>query len=140
MKLVTMLPFMESEEIKELALKVINKEVKGIKLVVLYPFLRREDLDEIVELCIEKGLSKELNWALPFVSKKTIEKIYEGIKDGSLKGIKEHMLFPFLGKEQRKTIFDDLVKQAQENASDDDDDELNDEDFEFDVEDEKEEE
>lgn len=121
MKLVALLPFMESEEIKELAIKIINEEVKGIKLVITYPFLRNEDLDEIIELCIEKGRSKDINHALPFASKETIAKILKGIEDGTLEGINSTMLFPFLGKKERKSIFDDLVKKAATQAAQDSD-------------------
>jgi mannose/fructose-specific phosphotransferase system component IIA len=136
MKLVALLPFMESEEIKELALKIINGEVKGIKLVILYPFLRNEDLDEIIELCIENNRSKDVNYALPFASKETIAKIHKGVEDGTLTGINSHMLFPFLGKEQRKSIFDDLVKQATEKAaqeSDKEDDLYDEEEIEIEI-------
>lgn len=124
MKLLKILPFMESQEIKDLAIQIINGESKGIKLVLCYPFLNREDLDEVIELCIEKGQSKDVNLALPFASKETIKKIYEGIKSGSLKGISEHMLFPFLSKEQRKSVFDDLVKEAANDPSQEEDDEI----------------
>ena len=122
MKLISLLPFMESNELKDLALKIINGEVKGVKLVMLYPFLDREGLDEVVEVLIEKGEGRGLTHALPFMSKVSVQKIYEGIKDGSIKGVKEHMLIPFLGKSQVKDLFDDLVKKAQENSTEDSDD------------------
>ena len=116
MKLVGLLPFMESNEIKELALKIINGEVKGVKLVVLFPFLRNEDLDDVIDLCIEKGLTKEINRALPFASKDRVNAIYEAVQAGKLEGINENMLFPFLGKEHRKSLFDSLIKKAHEEA------------------------
>lgn len=127
--LVTLLPFMDSQEIKELAIKVVTGETKGIKLVILFPFLRRQDLDEVIDLCIEQGQAKHVNYALPFASRETVKKIYEGIKSGKLKGINEHMLFPFLDQDLRKSIFDDLVQKAHENAKDDkeDNDEENEE-------------
>jgi len=114
-KLVRLLPFMDGEELKELALKIVNGEVKGVKLVILYPFLNSEDLNEIVELCIEKGLSKEVTTAIPFLSSKMIDKIYDGIREGKITDIKEQVLFPFIGKAKRKVMFDDLVKEATKN-------------------------
>lgn len=131
-KLVMLLPFMEAEELKDLAMKIINKEVQGVKIMMLYPFLNSEDLNEVVNLCIEKGETKAINTAIPFLNKEMINKIYEGVKDGSIKGVKEHMLLPFLGKKMRKGLFDDLIKEATEYAkahpeseNDDDDDDFN---------------
>jgi hypothetical protein len=121
-KLTHILPFMETEELKDLAKKIINEEVKGVKLVTVFPFLSNEDLDEVVDLLIEKGKGKKLSYVLPFASKKTIKKIMDGVKDGSITGLKEHYLYPFLGNEELKSMFDKLVKEAQENAEDDDDD------------------
>ena len=112
MKMIGLLPFMDNEELKELALKIFNGEVKGIKLVVLYPFLSNEDLDEIIDLCIEKGFTKQITHALPFVSKSTLNKIYDGVKEGTITGVKESSLYPFLGKDKIKSIFDDLVNEA----------------------------
>jgi hypothetical protein len=128
-KLTKILPFMESEELKELAIKIINEEVKGVKFVVLLPFLSRSDLDEIIELLIEKKNSKYLRYCYPFCSKESIKKIYEGIKDGSIEGLKEETIFPFLGKDMLKGMFDKYVKDAEENYNPDE--EKNDEDEEM---------
>lgn len=127
MKLAALLPFMESDDLKELALKIIEGEVKGVKLVILYPFLRGKDLDEIIDICLEKGYTKEVKHALPFVNQETIKKIYQGVKDGSIEGIKEHSIFPFLGRSELKEMFDELVKEATENASESVDEEVVDE-------------
>ena len=115
-KLIHILPFMESEELRELALNIINEEVKGVKLVHLFPFLSNDDLDEIVDLLIEKKMGRQLTCVLPFVSKKTLNKIYEGVQEGKITDIKEHVMYPFLGKEKLKSMFNDLVKKAQKEA------------------------
>ena len=127
MKYTTMLPFMDNEELKELAFQVINEEVKGVNIIVLFPFLDRETLEEIVEKLIETNNSKALRGAVPFVQKSTISKIYEAVKSGQLKGFNEEYLLPFLGKEQVKAMFKDLIKKASdeyvEEENDDEDDE-----------------
>jgi len=107
---------MDRKEIRELAFKVLNGEVKGVKLVVLYPFLDHETLEEIVDHFVEKGEGKKLMSLLPFVSQETVNKIYESVKSGKVTNIKENYLLPFLGKAQIKELFDDLVKQAHEAA------------------------
>ena len=119
MKLENMMPFLESEDIKELAIKIINEEVKGIKLLKVFPFLSEKDLDEIINLLIEKGAGKELTYALPFVSKETLSRIYEGVKAGEITNIKEYSFYPFLGKEKIKEMFDMLVKEAESNTDED---------------------
>ncbi|MCK5762069.1 MAG: hypothetical protein KAH16_04130 [Candidatus Izimaplasma sp.] len=128
MKYTTMLPFMDKEELKELAYQVINKEVKGVNIIVLFPFLDCETLDEIVEKLIETNNSKALRGAVPFVQKSTINKIYEAVKSGQLKDFKEEYLLPFLGKDQIKAMFRDLIKKASdEYVEEENDDEEDDE-------------
>ncbi len=122
-KLMKILPFLGDDDIKELAMKIINKEVTGIKLVMLFPFLNDSDLDELVDLMIEKNLGKQLTYVLPFASKKTIEKITNGIKNGTVKGVHEAALYPFMGEKELKVMFEDLVKEAIENPKLDDSDE-----------------
>lgn len=117
-KLMHILPFMENEELKELAFKIINGEVKGVKLYMLYPFLSRADLDEIIKLMIEKGDTTNLKACLPFASKETVDLIYQGIKEGKIKDMKEHYLYPFLGKDKIKEMFDDLVRRAADEPDD----------------------
>ena len=122
MKYVTLLPFMDSEELKDLAEKIISQEVKGVNIVTLYPFLDRSSLDEIVEKLIEAKDGRKLRSALPFVSRETVEKIYQGVKDGSITGINEHSLLPFLGRKAIKDMFYDLIKDLPETDFDKDED------------------
>jgi hypothetical protein len=112
-KLVRILPFMEQEEIKKLAYEIINGEVEGVKLVMLFPFLSNDDLDEIVDLLLEKNDGKALQRAVPFARKATVDKIYKAIQDGKIEGIDETYLFPFLGKDQLKSMFKIFVKEAK---------------------------
>lgn len=128
-KLMSILPFLGDDDLKELAVKIINKEVTGIKLMMLFPFLSNSDLDELVDLMIEKNLGKQITYVLPFASKETIEKISKGIRDGSINGVRETSLYPFLDKDELKARFEDLVKEAAEHPEDDsDEDDLDDED------------
>lgn len=127
MKLFTLLPFMDEEEIKELATKIITKEVKGVPLVTLYPFLNREDLEEIFEQLLKEGNTKQLYSALPFLSRKSINKFYDRVKAGEVKDFKESALLPFLDKSKIKELFNDLVKKAEtEPDADYEEDELSD--------------
>ena len=117
-KLVHVLPFMESEELKDLAKKIINKEIKGVKILLLYPFLKRDDLNEIVDLLLENKMERELEIAIPFLSDEKIIKLYERVQSGEITGIRETAFIPFLGKDKLKEMFDKLVKEANDNPED----------------------
>lgn len=136
-KLMHILPFMDSDELKDLAYKVMNEEIKGVRLIMVFPFLNSDDLSEIVDKLIENKQGKYLNHALPFVSRKTVKRIFEGVKSGEIEGVKPTSLYPFLGKEDLKELFDKLIQDAIENPEEedeDDEDELFTEDFELEVE------
>jgi len=126
MKLISLLPFMDEEELKELAQKIINKEITGVRLAILFPFLSSHYLEELVDELIKTNSTKELYQALPFLSKESVQKIYDSVKKGELKGFKEHALIPFLGKSAIKDLFNTLVKEAMENPSTDTDEDLGD--------------
>ncbi len=112
---------METKDIKELAYQVMNNEVKGVKLHVLYPFLDNETLDEIVVKLLELKKAKELKMTIPFISKKSVELIFEAVKNDELPDFKQEYLLPFLGHEKIKEMFNDLVKKASEEDEDDED-------------------
>ena len=126
-KLARILPFMEKSELKELAYKIMNKEVEGIKLFIVFPFLDRADFDEIVDLLIQNNDSKNLERAIPFASKTKIDAIQEAIISGKITGIDEYRLYPFLSKDKLKGMFDQILKEAKDNPQNDDDDEDDDE-------------
>ena len=128
MNYITMLPFLSREDLKELAFKVINKEVKGVKLVVLFPFLDKDTLDKIANILIKNNNGKQLRYALPFCSKETFGKIYKAIENGELTGIEREMVLPFLTKDQVKEMFEELLKKAENEPIDKDEDDYEDED------------
>lgn len=119
MKYVTLLPFMDREELTELAHKILNNEVTGVNIATLYPFLDEDILGEIVDKMIELGQTKKLASVLPFISSKKVNDIYQAVKEGKLEGFKEEYLLPFLDKKSIKAMFYDLVKKANDEDSDD---------------------
>ncbi len=117
-----LLPFMEKEELKEIALQVLNGELKGVKIEALFPFLGKDDLNEIVDKLIEKKEVKVLSRALPFVGQEKVEAIYQSAIDGNLPGFEVERCMPFLGSDRIKEIFKELVKNAAEEDDEDDSD------------------
>lgn len=131
MKLIRLLPFMDNEEVKDLALQIINEDIQGVKLVVTFPFLSRTDLEEIVDILIEKNENKRILTSLPFISKEKVEYIHKLVQDGKLQGFKEDYLLPFLGKSAIKDMVQRYIKEAKENPPKEtsQDDETNDQVF-----------
>lgn len=116
MKYITMLPFMDQEDLKELAYQVMNKEVKGVNIFVLYPFLNNETMDEIVDELIENGNTKDLQKSIPFISKEKVDLIQDAVQEGKLPGFKEEFLLPFLGRAKIKSLFKELIKKTAKDA------------------------
>jgi ribosomal protein L17 len=114
MKLAALLPFMDNEELTKLAHDIIEGKNDSINLTIVFPFLKKAELDGIVDQMIEKGKTKELYSALPFISKETLKKIHDAYKQGKLENFKEEALLPFLDKDTIKSLFDDLVNKQKE--------------------------
>lgn len=114
MKIAALLPFMETEELKQLAFDILDGKHENVKLTMLFPFLDSKDLEEIVDLLIEKGQGEKLYGTLPFISKATLGKIQQAIKDNKLENFKEEALLPFLDKNAIKDLFNDLLKKTAE--------------------------
>jgi len=127
MKYTSLLPFLDSEDIADVANKIIAGELKGIKLSALYPFLDDEALSTMLEFLIKEKRYKEIYSAVPFMTTEKINQLYETVENGGLEGFKTSYLIPFMSRKKIKEIFEDLVKKAENEASEDDDDDDDDE-------------
>ena len=123
MKYTHLLPFMEKEELKNVAHQIINGELQGVKLVTLFPFLGKSALNEIVDILIEKKDSHNLKRAIPFMSREKVQIIYEAAEKGEIKDFNPAVCLPFLESEQIKKIFNDLIKKASSESTEKVDDE-----------------
>ncbi|KFZ26612.1 MAG: hypothetical protein KQ78_01202 [Candidatus Izimaplasma bacterium HR2] len=125
MKYIHMLPFLDEEDLDELVENIKSGEVKDIKMVVLYPFLSRKSLESLVDYFIKENYSKELSRALPFISREKVNEIYDSIENGTVTGINELSILPFLGKKKIKEMFHKSIKEAAKNKEtfDDEDEE-----------------
>ncbi len=126
MKLMSMLPFLESEDLKELIEKIRNKEITGVKYTQLYPFLNAKEVDELVDLLVEEGNPREIYSALPFMSDERLSKLHKEIKEGKVEGFKEEALLPFLGTDKIKELVQNLIKNSVESKLDGLDEEISD--------------
>ena len=61
---------------------------------------------------------------LPFTSRKSVELIYQSAEKGEIPNFEVEQCIPFLGSDQIKQIFRDLIqKESSETESDEDDQE-----------------
>lgn len=109
MKIMSILPFLDQEDLKELIEKIKNKEVKGVKYTHLYPFLNSQEVDELVDLVVAEGPMKELYSALPFMSKERLSRLHDEVKSGKVEGFQEEALLPFLGKDKIKEMVQAII-------------------------------
>lgn len=107
------LPFMNDEDLEELADKILSNEVTEVPLYKLYPFLSKHKLEEIVEQMIEKNDQDNLKHALPFVSTNTIKMIRDKISEGKLEGFDESHLLPFMSPNEIKELFYAKLKEVK---------------------------
>ena len=110
MNLMTLLPFMDQEDLTELVQKIKSKEITGVNLMHLYPFLGESEIDELVDELVEQGNRKHLYGALPFMTEARLNKLYEEVKAGKVENFKEEALLPFLGRDKIKDMVNDLIK------------------------------
>ena len=99
MRIDRMLPFLEEEELKLLAEKILSAEngcFNGVTIEMLLPFLDEEDVDDLFDKAETDG--RMLNVFLPFVSEKKLnESVDRFVEAGRKKEILS--LLPFLDEE-----------------------------------------
>jgi hypothetical protein len=122
MKYTDLLPFLDKEELNKVVQEVMRGELKNVKLDALFPFLDRSTLNELVEHFIEKKDAKMLGRMLPFISRKSVERIYQSAEKGEIPNFEVEQCIPFLGSDQIKQIFRDLIQKESSETNEDDED------------------
>ncbi len=126
MKLMSILPFLEAADIKELIEKIKTNELKGVKFTQLYPFLNDNEVDELVDFLVEQGKTREVYSALPFMTDARFDRLHTEVTEGKLEGFKEEALLPFLGTDKIKELVQNLIKNSVESKLDGLDEEISD--------------
>lgn len=114
--LVALLPFLDDEELSEIADMIINdhEDLKGLKLATIFPFLSTEKCDEIFLAKMTSIDSKELSSLVPFVSQQTLTKLVDEYLEGNFEKINMNALYPFLDKADIKRIFFHELKKNKQ--------------------------
>lgn len=121
MKLAALLPFMDQEEIDELADKIVAGEVDNVELAMVYPFIGREKLESLVDRMIDNKTFRHVYSALPFLSKERVGELYERVQQEKIEGFQEAALLPFLGKDKIKDIFNRMMEDSAKSEEQKDD-------------------
>ncbi len=105
-KLVSMLPFMDDEDIHEVVIGILEnkEEYKDLDLVSIMPFLSTEDCDALFKKALDE------NWAIvvnivPFVSSKALSIFVDEYIDGNYQNIDIESLYPFIDSKDIKKLF-----------------------------------
>ena len=110
-KLVSMLPFMDDEDIHEVVIGILEnkEEYKDLDLVSIMPFLSTEDCDALFKKALDE------NWAIvvnivPFVSSTALSIFVDEYIDGNYQNIDIESLYPFIDSKDLKKLFQHFMK------------------------------
>ncbi len=105
-RLAKVLPYMDEDDIHEVALRILkdDPEFEGLDLEVVMPFMDDEDIDAIFMKMINDG--KEINLKLVhFVDSKCLSKLVDLYVQGKYQDLDVDALYPYLDKNDIKRIF-----------------------------------
>ncbi|MGM9858858.1 MAG: hypothetical protein ACI311_06400 [Bacilli bacterium] len=111
-KIVSMLPFMDDEDIHELVMGIIEnkEEYKDLDLVSIMPFLSTEDCDILFKKALDENLSNIVS-IVPFVSSKALSIFVDEYIDGKYQNVNIEALYPFIDSKDVKKIFKHFMKK-----------------------------
>ncbi len=115
MKIHSMLPFLERDEINTLIDQVLEKKV-DMKLVHVLPYADEEEMNHVLDRALhDDSVVVYVKELLPFLNKEQMEKLYEAYEEGLIQTGKvcEGDMIPYLGREKIKKIFDEKLAKMK---------------------------
>ena len=105
-KLISMLPFMDDEDIHEIVIGILenNEEYKDLDLVSIMPFLSNEDCDALFKKALDENWTNIVN-IVPFVSSKALSLFVDEFIDGKYQNVDIESLYPFIDSKDIKKLF-----------------------------------
>jgi hypothetical protein len=113
MKLKLLLPFLEEEELQQLAEKIAaspDGEYEGIRAVELLPFLEEEDVDRLLLSSYEHG-AKLTNF-YPFASEKGLSALLDEVLKREDYAFDIRTLLPFLSEEDIQRMMNEILAKG----------------------------
>ena len=112
--LIAALPFMDKEELLDLANKVINKEETRIPLVTILPFVDEKDCDELFIKLIDKQEESDVTYFAPFISEELLDKVVDEYVNGKYQHLNMSALYPFMSSESVKKVFNYILNNSND--------------------------
>jgi len=115
MKIVRMLPFLDSEEIDELLELLLNNELKDESLSIssILPFLHREQIKKVLDKSLEGTIAIKPVYILPFLQDEELDELVDKINGEETDVLKMDELLPFLNKKQIQKLFQDSINNVK---------------------------
>ena len=115
-KLVTMLPFLDKEYLKEIVDGIINEEeeYKNLDLVVLFPYIGEEECDRLFKKFIFENKECDKHYitcVAPFVSKETLSNFVDEYTKGNYQNVNVDALYPFMLPHDVKKMFKYIISK-----------------------------
>lgn len=110
-KLVSMLPFMDDEDIHEVVIGILEnkEEYKDLDLVSIMPFLSTEDCDALFKKALDEKWAIVVN-IVPFVSSTALSIFVDEYIEGNYQDIDIESLYPFIDSKDIKKLFHYFMK------------------------------
>lgn len=115
MDLFKLLPFLEDEELEELANKIINSETnefKGVRIGNLLPFLDEDFIGQLAKLCVQEG--KSYHEFLPFLDDDDVDDILLKVAVEHPLRHEFYSLLPFASSDALSKLLDLILKKESE--------------------------
>ena len=119
-KIVSILPFLEEDEIHEMVVALLNDDenFKDLPLVAMMPFLAEEDCDALFVKALDGQYKDRFDLValVPFVSEKCLSKLVDAYLEGKYADLELDDLYPFMSSKDVKRIFNFFLKKRKEEA------------------------
>ena len=113
-KIISMLPFMDKEDLHELVNDILNgsEEYKDIPLQAIFPFLAKEDCDSLFLKALEDPDSNiNICYLAHFVSEEALSSFVDKYIEGEYQDVNIDILYPFLKSSDIKKLFKYVVNK-----------------------------
>lgn len=107
-KILSILPFMDDEDIKEFLIPYLNGELslEDLPIVSMMPFLDDESCSEVfLKVCDNPNSTISISGLLPFVPEECLSVVVDGYINGKYQHLNMDIIYPFLDSKDVKKLF-----------------------------------
>lgn len=110
-KLVSMLPFLDDEDIHQLMEKILAKDelFKDLNIMSMLPFLSSEDASRLFRKALEQGSDINPIQIAPFIDDEELSIVIDDYMNGKYPDLDVDSLYPFLSSKDVKRLFEYML-------------------------------